>query len=212
MSKLTALEALDRLRDGNRRYVAGDGVSAEAYGAERRRAILAGPPQPIAIVLGCLDSRVTPEIVFSQGLGDLLVLRVAGNIASPQVVGSIEMAAKMFGTRLVVVLGHSRCGAVQLTAQELNDPQWQLSPELQAIMDHITPAVEGAADAETRAESDHWMQDAVRANVLTSITRLRDESEALQLLAAENGLRVVGAEYDVETGVVEFFDGVSDVG
>jgi carbonic anhydrase len=211
MGGVTATEALQRLREGNRRFAAGEAVAPEAFGVERRHEVLANP-QPIAIVLGCLDARVTPEIVLGQRLGDLLVLRVAGNIASPQVVGSIEMAAEMFGTRLVVVLGHSRCGAVQLTAQELHDPQWELSPELQAIMDHITPSVEAAASAEERVESDHWMQDAVRANVMTAVTRLRDDSEALQRLARSNGLRVIGAEYDVETGEVDFFDRLEGAG
>lgn len=207
MTGLTAQEALERLREGNRRFAAGEAVSPEAFGAARRKATLANP-QPIAIVLGCLDARVTPEVVLGQGAGDLLVLRVAGNVASPQVVGSIEMAAEMFGTRLVVVLGHSRCGAVQLTAQELHEPRWELSSELQAIMDEITPSVEGAAPAEQRVGTDHWMQDAVRKNVMVAVRRLREESDALKRLARDNGLAVVGAEYDVETGEVEFFEGL----
>lgn len=202
---MTAEEALKRLREGNRRFAAGDAVPAEAFGTERRLALLTNP-QPIAIVLGCLDARVTPEIVLGQGLGDLLVLRVAGNVASPQVIGSIEMAAEMFGTKLVLVLGHLRCGAIQLTAAELHEPTWDLSPELKAIMDDITTSVEQAAPAEERVGTKHWIQSAVRGNVMKSVTRLRERSMGLKRLASTSGLRVIGAEYDCESGLVDFFD------
>src|SRR5260221_3196407 len=134
-----ARAALDRLREGNRRF-ASDMRSAESLSSLTRRAELVSGQQPFAIVLGCSDSRVPAEIVFDQGLGDLFVIRVAGNIVAPSQIGSVEFAADRFGTRLVVVLGHSMCGAIQATLDELGRPSTDQSPNLRAIVDRIRPA------------------------------------------------------------------------
>lgn len=203
-----APEALDRLREGNRRFVADAGGDGASTGRSRRRELVAGQA-PFAIVLGCSDSRVPAELVFDQGLGDLFVIRVAGNIVAPSLVGSVEFAAERFGTRLVVVLGHSQCGAVQATLEELERPSESRSPNLRSIVERIRPAVEplledGPPPDETRREA--LLLRAVRANIRASSDHLRHGSEILERLSREDGLLVVGAEYSLETGVVDFFE------
>jgi carbonic anhydrase len=165
--------------------------------------------QPFAIVLGCSDSRVPAEIVFDQGLGDLFVIRVAGNIVAPSQVGSVEFAASRFGTRLVVVLGHSQCGAILATLEELRQPAAHQSRHLRSIVDRVRPAVEALLKTELRHDLDALVRHAVRANVSVAANHLRHGSEVLEQLIRTDGLRVVGAEYSLETGVVEVFDEVA---
>lgn len=203
---VTATEALARLRDGNRRFVAE--VRSHGSLSQTRRLEVVAAQAPFAIILGCSDSRVPAEIVFDQGLGDLFVIRVAGNIVAPSQVGSVEFAAERFGTRLVVVLGHSQCGAVQATLEELGRPTADQSQNLSAIVDRIRPAVEGVMEAGLGRDADVMMQHAVRANVRVSANHLRHGSAVLEQLIQRDGLLVVGAEYSLETGIVDFFDGV----
>ncbi len=201
-------DALDRLREGNRRFVA-DIRGHESLTNQTRRRQLAAGQEPFAIILGCSDSRVPAEIVFDQGLGDLFVIRVAGNIVAPSQVGSVEFAAERFGTRLVVVLGHSNCGAVLATLEELGRPSQDQSRNLRAIVDRIRPAVETLlASDHGHHHPDDLLHQAVRANVRVSANHLRHGSEVLEQLIQKEGLLVVGAEYSLETGEVEFFDGV----
>jgi carbonic anhydrase len=207
---ISAGEALKRLRDGNRRF-ASDVRGLDAFLSHTRRSELAVGQQPFAIVLGCSDSRVPAEIVFDQGLGDLFVIRVAGNIVAPSQVGSVEFAASRFGTRLVVVLGHSQCGAISATLEELQRPSENQSRNLRAIVDRVRPSVEGLLATDLRHDLDALVKHAVRANIRASANHLRHGSEVLEQLIQEDGLRVVGAEYSLETGVVEFFDGVPEV-
>jgi carbonic anhydrase len=174
-----------------------------------RPASLASEQQPFAIVLGCSDSRVPAEIVFDHGLGDLFVIRVAGNIVAPSQIGSVEFAAERFGTRLVVVLGHSRCGAILATLDELRKPTDNQSRNLRAIVDRIRPSLEGLLRTELRHDSDALVREAVRANIRASANQLRHGSTVLEQLIESDGLLVVGAEYSLETGSVEFFDGVA---
>jgi carbonic anhydrase len=169
---------------------------------------LAKEKQPFAIVLGCSDSRAPAEIVFDQGLGDLFVIRVAGNIVAPSQVGSVEFAAARFGVRLVVVLGHSQCGAILATLEELRQPSANRSRNLRSIVDRVRPSVEGLLRTEMRDDPDALVRHAVRANVGVSVSHLRHGSEILEQLIEDHGLLVVGAEYSLDTGVVEFFDGV----
>jgi carbonic anhydrase len=164
--------------------------------------------EPFAIVLGCSDSRVPAEIVFDQGLGDLFVIRVAGNIVAPSQIGSVEFAAERFATRLVVVLGHSMCGAIEATLDELERPTESRSPNLRAIVDRIRPAVEGLLEAGVRTDRATLAHHAVRANIRASVDHLRHGSEVLEQLIQHQELLVVGAEYSLETGLVDFFDGV----
>lgn len=206
---ISAREALQRLQAGNQRFVAdlrGDGT--ETNGA--RRHALVFDQAPFAIILGCSDSRVPAEIVFDQGLGDLFVIRVAGNVVAPSQIGSIEFAAERFGTRLVVVLGHTRCGAVQATLEELDRPSATRSPNLHSIVDRIRPAVETLLETDLRRQPATLMHHAVRANIRASVNQLRHGSHILEQLIAREGLLVVGAEYALETGVVDFFDGVPE--
>jgi carbonic anhydrase len=202
---LSATEALERLREGNRRFVAGvRGPDAPAI-PSRRDEHLAGQ-EPSAVILGCSDSRVPVEIVFDQGLGDLFVIRVAGNVVAASQIGSVEFAVERFGTRLVVVLGHTQCGAVQTTLEELQRPSERQSPNLRSIVDRIRPAVEGLLATELRHDPEALARQAVRANVRASVNQLRHGSTVLERLIQEDELLVVGAEYALETGVVDFFD------
>jgi len=200
-------EALDRLREGNARF-ATNVRGPDTIVSHTRRAELAAGQEPFAIILGCSDSRVPAELVFDQGLGDLFVIRVAGNIVAPSLVGSVEFAAARFGTRLVVVLGHSQCGAIQATLEELLEPGEPHSPNLRAIVDRVRPSVEGLLATELRNDTRALMQQAVRANIRASADHMRHGSAVLEQLIREDGLLIVGAEYSLETGEVDFFDGM----
>jgi len=202
---ITAHEALARLREGNRRFVSGAG-GLEALLSHTRRAMLANDQQPFAIVLGCSDSRVPAEIVFDQGLGDLFVIRVAGNIVAPSQVGSVEFAADRFGTRLVVVLGHTQCGAISATLEEVKGPTSH-TPSVRSIVNRIRPSMETLLATGLKPDDEGFVRQAVRANVRASADHLRHGSALLEQLIQEGGLLVVGAEYSLETGEVDFFDG-----
>jgi carbonic anhydrase len=206
---ISAREALERLREGNHRFVSGV-RSSDTFASQVRRSELAAGQEPFAISLGCSDSRVPAEIVFDQGLGDLFVIRVAGNIVAPSQIGSVEFAAERFGTRLVVVLGHSRCGAILATVEELGHPTEGQSRNLRSIVDRIRPSVEPLLATELRQDADALVRLAVRANIRASANHLRHGSEILEQLIQREGLLVVGAEYSLESGEVEFFEGVPD--
>jgi carbonic anhydrase len=208
---ISAGEALERLRAGNRRFVS-DVRSRDTLTSPSRRAELAAGQEPFAIVLGCSDSRVPAEIVFDQGLGDLFVIRVAGNIVASSQVGSVEFAAARFGTPLVVVLGHSQCGAVLATLEELQQPTEQQSRNLRSIVDRVRPSVEALLATELAHDADALVRQAVRANIRVAANHLRHGSAILEQLIQGDRLLVVGAEYSLETGVVEFFDGVPAAG
>ncbi len=199
---IAASEALERLRAGNARFVAraqGESAPLATDGA------LALPQvqEPIAIVLGCSDARVPAEMVFDQGPGDLFVIRVAGHVVAPSQLGSIEFAASSFGTRLVVVLGHSRCGAVKATLAALADPELPASRSLQTIVNFIRPGIE--AQLADGGGPEDLLRRAVRANVQAAVERVRRDSEILRRMIADEGLAVVGAEYSLESGRVDFY-------
>jgi carbonic anhydrase len=204
---ISALEALERLRQGNRRFVT-DTCDRDMLMSRSRRAQLTTGQTPFAIILGCSDSRVPAEIVFDQGLGDLFVIRVAGNIVAPSQVGSVEFAADRFGTRLVVVLGHSQCGAVIATLEELEHPTENQSRNVRSIVNRIRPAVQGLFETDLRKDPEALVEHAVRANVRASVNQLHHGSEILEQLVQNDGLLIVGAEYSLETGEVDFFEGV----
>ena len=204
---LNAVDALARLRAGNHRFVTDQTTTTALSSAARRSALLSGQA-PFAIILGCSDSRVPAELVFDQGFGDLFVIRVAGNVVAPSQVGSVEFAASRYGTRLVVVMGHSQCGAVIATLEDLQGGPTNQSMNLRSIVDRVRPSVETLLSGRRDADPDTLVRDAVRANVRTSVDHLRHGSALLEKLIHETGLLVVGAEYSLETGVVEFFDNV----
>lgn len=206
---LNAVHALDRLRQGNQRFVS-DQAAAPVLSSQARRAALVAGQEPFAVILGCSDSRVPAELVFDQGLGDLFVIRVAGNIVAPSQVGSVEFAASRFGTRLVVVMGHSQCGAVLATLDELQGRGTSQSQNLRSIVDLVRPSIEPLLASARAASPDALIHAAVRANVRASADHLRHGSEVLERLIRSDGLLVVGAEYSLETGIVDFFDGVPE--
>jgi carbonic anhydrase len=208
---LSAIEALERLRDGNLRFVSDERGPSMLTNHARRSELIAGQ-NPFAILLGCSDSRVPAELIFDQGLGDLFVIRVAGNVVGSTEVGSVEFAAEQFGTRLVVVLGHSYCGAIQATLEELEHPREWRSPNLRSIVDFIRPSVEPLLETDAAEDRDALIAKAVRANIRASASHLRRGSRILEQLIAHEGLLVVGAEYSLETGAVDFFDGLPDIG
>ena len=201
---IDAKEALRRLKEGNRRYLSDD-MPPILINAESRRQLL-NSQNPFAIILGCSDSRVPAEIIFGQGLGDLFVIRVAGNVVAPSQIGSIEFAAEKFGTTLVVVLGHTMCGAVDATIEQLKRPTELRSPHLHSIVSRIRPSVEPLLDAAGNSDHATLMRRAVRANIGTSVSNLRHGSEILEKLLESGKLMIVGAEYCLETGTVDFFD------
>ena len=195
----STVDGLDRLRAGNRRFVAGSSNIDEAL-IKSRRAELVGGQSPFAAILACSDSRVPVELIFDQGLGDLFVIRVAGNIVAPSQIGSVEFAAAQLGTRLVVVLGHSNCSAVEATLKELAQDHHQRSPNLRAIVDRIRPAIESLMS------DDVSLNDAVVANVRQSVNQLQSGSQILEQMIETDELTIVGAEYSIESGEVTFLD------
>jgi len=202
---ISATEALVRLRDGNRRFVEGD-RSIDKLMSQARSTEFVARQNPLAAILGCSDSRVPVEVVFDQGFGDLFVIRVAGNIVAPSQIGSVEFAAERLGTRLVVVLGHTRCGAVGATIEDLQHAQSQ-SWNMNSIVSRIRPSVEGLLATELKHDHEALVTQAVRANVRASVNQLRHGSDVLERLSRIDGLQIVGAEYSLETGIVDFFDG-----
>ena len=204
---VSALEALGRLRAGNHRFVA-EIQSRGGLTSHARRMELTAGQAPFAVILGCSDSRVPVEIVFDQGLGDLFVIRVAGNIVAPSQIGSVEFAAEQYGTRLVVVLGHSRCGAILATLEQLRRPVESQSRNLNSIVNRVRPSVESLLGTDLKCDHDVLVQQAVRANIRTSASHLRHGSELIEQMIDKDGLLVLGAEYSLETGEVDFFDGL----
>ncbi len=207
---ISAIESLGHLQKGNRRFASGVQNRDTLMGQMQRNKLLSGQ-NPSAIILGCSDSRVPAEIIFDQGLGDLFVIRVAGNIVAPSQVGSVEFAAHRFGTPLVVVLGHSMCGAILATLEELQQPTGNQSGNQRSIVDRVRPSVEPLLATQLKDDQEELMKQAVRANIRASANHLRHGSELLEQLIEQNKLLVVGAEYSLETGVVDFFDGMPEM-
>lgn len=196
-------EAIERLREGNIRFA--NDERKYTVSSSRRNALTDGQ-DPFAIILGCSDSRVPAEIVFDQGLGDLFVIRVAGNVVASSQIGSVEFAAERTGARLVVVLGHSHCGAIEATLEELERPHESRSPYLRSIVGRIRPAIEDLISIDPNADSETLLRLAVRANIRASVNQLRSGSEILERLIESDDLVIVGGEYSLETGLVEFFE------
>ncbi len=187
-----------------------DARSRDTLASQARRSELAAGQEPFAAILGCSDSRVPVEIVFDQGLGDLFVIRVAGNIVASSQIGSVEFAVERFGTRLVVVLGHSQCGAILATIEELRRPRENQSRNLRSIVDRVRPSVEALLATGLSHDPGALVEHAVRANIRASAGHLRHGSEVIEQLIQRQELLVVGAEYSLETGIVDFFDGVPE--
>jgi carbonic anhydrase len=203
---ISAVDALERLREGNRRFV-NDEVSEETLASREHTAGTATPQNPFAIILACSDSRVPTELIFDRGIGDLFVIRVAGNIVAPSQIGSIEFAAKQFGTHLVIVLGHSNCGAIIATLKELELNESVRSPNFRAIVDRIRPALEPVLHDDSDLHDEQIINRCIRANVQASVERLRHGSLIIEQLVDTGDLQIIGAEYSIETGTIKFFEG-----
>jgi carbonic anhydrase len=204
---ITANEALQKLQDGNQRFVYGVRC-IDTLVKQMQRTDLVERQSPFAIILGCSDARVPAEIIFDQGLGDLFVIRVAGNIVAPSQIGSIEFAAEQFGTPLVVVLGHSRCGAVMATLSDLENPSQEQSTNVLSIVSRIRPTIEPLFETELRNNPEQLLESAIRANILASTNQLRHGSPILEQLIQQDAITIVGAEYSLETGKVDFFENI----
>ena len=210
MTNLPAIEALEKLKAGNTRFTS-NLLSAETLLSMLRRADLAQRQAPWAVILGCSDSRVPAEAVFDAGLGELFVIRVAGNIVAPSQVGSVEFAVEAFGARLVVVMGHTMCGAIDATVSSLAAAKGtKHSPGLTSIVNRVRPSVEPLLATPLAQDMDALRHEATRANVRASVDSLRHGSELLENLVYKDGLMVVGAQYDIVSGKVEFFEGVPE--
>jgi len=197
-------KALQKLIEGNKQYIEGTTDGAELTIITRRKDVAEGQ-NPFAVILGCSDSRVPAELVFNQGLGDLFVIRVAGNIAAPSQIGSVEFACQHFGTQLIVVLGHSHCGAIKATVETLTGDPDDLSPNLASIVDRVTPAVHPIVKAKQYEDKSDLIQQAIRANIEQSVNDLQTRSRILRRMAEKGQIKIVGAEYSIETGVVDFY-------
>ena len=205
---ITASEALLKLKEGNKRFVSGV-RSIDMLVKQMQKEQFVEGQAPFAVILGCSDSRVPAEIVFDQGLGDLFVIRVAGNIVAPSQIGSVEFATELFGSPLVIVLGHSMCGAVKETLNDLEQPSETHSSNVLSIVNRIRPTVEPLFRTELRNKPDALLAASIRANILASVNHLQHGSQKLESLIAEGKLSIVGAEYSLQTGEVDFFDGAS---
>jgi carbonic anhydrase len=202
-----SIAALTRLQEGNKRFIA-NVRGIDAMLSQQRRAELATRQQPFAIILGCSDSRSPAEIVFDQGLGDLFVIRIAGNIVAPSGIASVEFAAERFGIPLVVVMGHTGCGAIEAALESISRPEDESLNNLRSIVDRVKPAIEPLTTTDLARDPVALRRQCVRANVRASANHLRHGSPVLERLVLDRRLAVVGAVYDLESGLVDFFDGV----
>lgn len=202
---IKAEDALRRLREGNDRFVSGHSRLKQALNPVNRTKLVPSQ-EPFAVVLGCSDSRVPVELIFDQGVGELFVVRVAGNIAGPSQLESIEFAAQQLGSRLVMVLGHTGCGAVQATLGRLGGKDEGQAPILPSITDRISAALVDLKPADANDDPDRLLRQAVRVNVRASVRQLIECSETLRRLVREDGLQVVAAEYSLESGGVSFLE------
>lgn len=201
---MTADEALRRLKEGNRRFISGKGGRDLNFEHTRRKALVEDQA-PFAIVLGCSDSRVPLELIFDQGMGDLFVVRIAGNIVAPSQLGSMEFAAEQFGTPLLVVLGHSKCGAVAATVDQVLNPTRAITPNIRVIADRIEPVVRKRLERDPGIDREKLLNLVVGDNVRAAVEGLADGSALLADRVRRGRLTLVGAEYSLETGEVEFF-------
>lgn len=204
---ISASEALKKLQAGNERFVSGV-RRVDTFAQQLQDNPLTQGQDPFAIILGCSDSRVPAEIVFDQGLGDLFVIRVAGNIVAPSQIGSIEFAVDKFCTRLVVVLGHSMCGAVIATLDDLEHPKQTQSSNVLSIVNRIRPTIEPLFNTDLRQHPEQLQEASIRANILASTNQLRHGSQMLERMVERGEITIVGAEYSLATGRVDFFEGI----
>ncbi|NNC99028.1 MAG: carbonic anhydrase [Gammaproteobacteria bacterium] len=197
-------QALEKLIAGNLRYASATAQDGDSDMRPTHHQVRL-EQRPFAVVLGCSDSRVPAEMVFDQGFGDLFVIRVAGNVVAPSQIGSVEFACQQFGTQLVVVLGHSHCGAIAVTVDSLIGDPDQMSPNVAAIVDRVTPAVFPVIRGHEQEDRAELLHRAMRANVEKSVALLQMRSRIIRGLVRQGSLKVVGAEYSIETGQVEFY-------
>lgn len=198
-------EALKRLKDGNKRFLSG-GHSLSALDLERIRGELLEGQHPFAVIVSCSDSRVPPSLVFDQDLGELFVIRVAGNVVGPSQTASVEYAVEMLGTSLVVVLGHTGCGAIAAACRAIMDPEVHYSPSMDMLVSRISEAVQHNDAFDAAGTEEEKCQIAGIANVEHAIENLVTYSDIIRSAVDADKVRLVGAEYDMVSGVVRWFD------
>lgn len=205
-SQPTSAAAFQRLLAGNARFAQGTSNHNQRETLNRREQLLEGQA-PFAVILGCSDSRVPAEIVFDQGLGDLFVIRIAGNIVAPSQIGSIEFAIEQFASPIVVVLGHTQCGAISATVKAMTQPAHEMqSNHIGSIVKRIKPCVAELLKSNLIQDQDALISSACKANIRASVNQLTHSSEFIENMVEQQKLAIVGAEYDLETGIVHFFD------
>ncbi len=201
-SSVTADKALELLAEGNKNYTKGDLHHLEQMSASKTRTSLAKVQHPYAIIVSCSDSRVPPEILFDKGLGEIFVIRVAGNVVAPHELGSIEYAAEHLGSTLIMVLGHERCGAVTAAVDAKGKPEGNIG----SIVDSIAPAVEKAHKKNPAANHADLVETSVNENVRLVAQNILGQSPVIKKLAAEGKVKVVGAKYDLDEGTVQMIN------
>jgi len=195
-NKLTPQKALTYLKEGNQRFVDNKKLGRDLL----NQVVETSTGQyPFAVILGCIDSRVPIEIVFDQGVGDVFSTRVAGSVINEDVLGSLEYSCKVAGSKVIIVLGHSKCGAVTAACKDVE------LGNITALLSKIKPAVDQIKSTSDSIVNDDFVDKVIHENTKHSIDRIRKESPILAEMEANNEIEIVGAYYDVNTGVVEFY-------
>ncbi|MEW7279660.1 carbonic anhydrase family protein [Aquimarina sp. 2201CG1-2-11] len=198
---ITPQIALDLLREGNQRFQKKHMADRDLLG---QVSDTKGGQYPFATILSCIDSRVSSELIFDQGIGDIFSARVAGNFVNEDILGSMEFACKLAGTKLVVVLGHTACGAVKGACDDAK------LGNLTALLSKIKPAVsavtEPADPAERTSKNIEFVNNVAVKNVNLTINNIRNQSEVLKEMEANNEIKIIGGMYDISDGSVTFFE------
>lgn len=200
-----SIQVIEDLKAGNQRFLSGTSTQTSQSSLKKLKEFASKGQFPKAIVLCCSDSRAPVEMIFDQDIGDLFVIRVAGNIIAPSLVGSIEFAASLYGTNVVLVMGHTQCGAVTATLNHIENPQTISSENIHDIVSRIKPHIFTISQMH-EISHDHKLELAVEANVLASVSQLSHSSRLIEALVDEGSMKILGAVLDLNSGKVEFLE------
>lgn len=205
--KLDASEAIQILKDGNKRFLAGQSIQTPGLSLKKLKNFAENGQIPKAIILCCSDSRAPVEMLFDQDIGDLFVIRVAGNVVAPSLVGSVEFAASTFGTNLVVVMGHTQCGAVKATLDHIEGVHTIASENIHDIVSRIKPHIFPISQIHDATYQEKLTQ-AVLTNIIASVGQLSHSSRLIEGLVSNGSMQIVGALLDLYTGEVNFLENI----